>query len=104
MTEIHVEMEQDGEWVPVEGIASVEINLDTTALVEQFEQIRCAFQTAAAALIEAAVPAFRALAKAAAEAQHADQSQYALAPARPRPARRPAWQSPYGPPQKGHRR
>lgn len=102
MTEIH--MMQDGEWVPVEGISSIEMNPDPEALLEQWTSFRTAFQSVTVALVEAAVPAMRALARAAAAAEQAEQSQYTLAPGRPRPARRPAWQSPYGPPQKGHRR
>lgn len=96
MTEAYIERDVDGK--PVEDVLSVEITADATALVEQFDQLRAVLRTTVAALAEAVIPAMRALAEAAAAAQQADQSQYALAPGRPRPTARPAWQSPYGPP------
>jgi hypothetical protein len=98
MTELPTE--RHGEEQPAEDVIRVEITGDAAALLAQFDQLRSVLQTAAAAWVKAAVPAMRALAAAAADAQQASQSEYALAPERPRPRRtaRPAWQSPYGPP------
>lgn len=56
-------------------------------------------------LLKAMAPAFRALAEAVTAAQDATQADFRLAPPpahRQRP--RPAWQSPYGPPQRHHHR
>lgn len=96
--------EHDGEWQPLEGTTSITIDVDTTAITEQWERTLTSLRFAVTQMVNAAAPAMRALAKAVAEAQHMDQSQFALAPPRPPATRRPAWQSPYGPPTKGHRR
>lgn len=56
------------------------------------------------AFAEALNVAAKALTKFQQDLQSASQDDYALAPPHPKPKpSRPAWQSPYGPPRKGHR-
>lgn len=104
MSECRVEIYDPttGEWATVEGITSVEIEhtpdpeldrpwpgaITTDVQVDLGPFVRA---------LEAAGNALRAVA-------HARRDQFALAPPPVETRERPAWQSPYGPPQKGHRR
>lgn len=83
-------IDEAGEWQQ----ATVVVTIDTTAITEQFEQLRRtlqAFGEAARARMEEIGRAFEAMKQAGVCDDHG----------KPLPRRdRPAWQSPYGPPQR----
>jgi hypothetical protein len=96
--QLTVEIEQDGEWVPVSGIASIEIAAAPDALAERLAEV----QTTLRRFVEALAPVARAygeqLAQLGAALQRAGLLDEHAKPVRRRD--RPAWQSPYGPPQR----
>jgi hypothetical protein len=96
-----VEIMLGGEWVPVGGVASVEFHPDPVAEPEpdlSFSDVLDVLR--AVELMEAMAPAFRALVAASAAARDATQDDFRLAPPGRGQRPRPAWQSPYGPPQR----
>ncbi|MEU0087208.1 hypothetical protein [Streptomyces sp. NPDC006274] len=96
--QLTVEIEQHGEWVPVPGIASIEISGDTDALAERLAEV----QTTLRRFVEALAPVARAYGERLAELGAALRAA-GLLDENARPVRRrdrPAWQSPYGPPRR----
>lgn len=84
-------MGEGGEWQPVEGVISIVIHADTTAVQQRLREVQDSLRRMAEAVQPAAENAAKAMAAFACALQ-----------ARPHTGEqvRPAWQSPYGPAQR----
>lgn len=91
-----------GQWTELEGITSVEI--EHTPDTELDRPWRGAITTDVHVDLGPFIRALEEAGNALRAAARAHREQFALAPPPVKTRERPAWQSPYGPPQKGHHR